>query len=723
MKSHRYEANGMLKKPPRHEDGILRREAITRMEEGVSSGTAPHLPCKTMAFRRFFPCKGLKRMIMGPTHSGTGDSLPIGFLLHSSVILMLGFSLALVAGPSPKPARPGLSVGSIGGITVLENGRRKPLDTYARNKLLQFSGKRCLHDLSALEWFSRVLFDPVRGDYDPVFLINNPDIAATLGLSPKSKRRYSFAELSRAAESIERHHERALKTESKNRSVFDKEIIRLYSNVYEYRTLAATFSFLDENRDFHPALSDSISGFPAILSDRNRAPSFFDLLGQSGFLTKRMMEIQKSHTDSLSAADRAVVSLAQRMFEVHKEVGNPPPHLIPVSGNDGEKWYSPWGHIGSFRSESVKSPAIQALCKLREAYKTRNQKALDDAVGSFNTAVRAVKLDHPIPDTSPELLYNRLNVFPAAKILLGISAVLAFISLFSNRRFFFLSGTAGTIGAWIFSTIGIILRIMIMHHPPVTNLYEMFIFVGWTTVTLGMVLVFAGIRTTGLLTASFAGFILFHTSGRYAADGDTLGMLAAILDSGFWLTTHIITIALGYAGCLGAGFIGHIYLVQRVFFPQNKSGLKDSARTIYGVFAFGLLFTVIGTITGGMWADQAWGRFWGWDPKENGALLIILWSMIIFHMRPAHLIGDFGMAIGSVIGAILVMCAWIGVNLLGTGLHSYGFTASGAKVLFGYAIFEVLFLVVFGTMSRIRTVKIGKVLPGKAVVPDRKVKR
>ncbi|MBP6343524.1 MAG: cytochrome c biogenesis protein CcsA, partial [Candidatus Omnitrophica bacterium] len=101
-----------------------------------------------------------------------------------------------------------------------------------------------------------------------------------------------------------------------------------------------------------------------------------------------------------------------------------------------------------------------------------------------------------------------------------------------------------------------------------------------------------------------------------------------------------------------------------------------------------------GTNLGGIWADQSWGRFWGWDPKENGALMIVLWTAMLFHMRIAHWIGPVGLAVGAVLGTIVVVWAWFGVNLLSIGLHSYGFTSGIATTIAVYIAFEVVFLAV-----------------------------
>jgi ABC-type transport system involved in cytochrome c biogenesis permease subunit len=233
-------------------------------------------------------------------------------------------------------------------------------------------------------------------------------------------------------------------------------------------------------------------------------------------------------------------------------------------------------------------------------------------------------------------------------------------------------------------------------HPPVTNLYETFVFVAWAAAILGLVLEALQKKGVGFIIASICGFFMLHIAGRYAADGDTMGMLSAVLNNTFWLSSHIVTIALGYAGIVAAGIAGHVYCIQEMVQVRDPEKRSSTARTVYGILAFGLTFTVIGTILGGLWADQSWGRFWGWDPKENGALLIILWCSILFHARADGMIRARGFAMGSIVGIIFVMFAWLGVNMLGVGLHSYGFTSRGARILFGVIGFEVLFLVFVG---------------------------
>jgi cytochrome c biogenesis factor len=93
----------------------------------------------------------------------------------------------------------------------------------------------------------------------------------------------------------------------------------------------------------------------------------------------------------------------------------------------------------------------------------------------------------------------------------------------------------------------------------------------------------------------------------------------------------------------------------------------------YGVICFATLFSFVGTVLGGIWADQSWGRFWGWDPKENGALLIVLWNAAYLHVRWGGLLKDRGLMSMAIFGNVITAWSWFGTNMLGIGLHSYGF--------------------------------------------------
>jgi len=151
----------------------------------------------------------------------------------------------------------------------------------------------------------------------------------------------------------------------------------------------------------------------------------------------------------------------------------------------------------------------------------------------------------------------------------------------------------------------------------------------------------------------------------------------------------VLTITLGYAAFTLAMGIGHLNLGLYFFRPGEAVLFKNLSLFLYRALQVGTLFLAVGTLLGGVWASYSWGRFWGWDPKETWALIATLGYLAILHARMTGWIKDFGMAVGSLLGYLLVLMAWYGVNfVLGTGLHSYGFGSGGYWYVGGFVAFE-----------------------------------
>jgi len=128
--------------------------------------------------------------------------------------------------------------------------------------------------------------------------------------------------------------------------------------------------------------------------------------------------------------------------------------------------------------------------------------------------------------------------------------------------------------------------------------------------------------------------------------------------------------------------------------------LRRDTQSIHKIGLVALLLTSVGTVLGGIWADQSWGRFWGWDPKENGALLIVLWLIWIQHGRQSGHIRPLAYVAGMAALNIIVALAWFGVNLLGVGLHSYGFTSGIASGLALFCIAETMIILLLWFLIR-----------------------
>jgi ABC-type transport system involved in cytochrome c biogenesis permease subunit len=227
------------------------------------------------------------------------------------------------------------------------------------------------------------------------------------------------------------------------------------------------------------------------------------------------------------------------------------------------------------------------------------------------------------------------------------------------------------------------------------------VFVGFASVLLGLVL--EGIYRGGFgnLIVGVTGFSTLWIAHFLAARGDTFVVLQAVLDTQFWLATHVVCITLGYATTYTAGMLG----VAGVIFPLVSAKFtaqtaKELSRMLYGMLCFSIFFSFVGTVLGGLWADDSWGRFWGWDPKENGALMIVLWNALVLHARWGGMVGDRGLAVLAVAGNIFVSWSGFGVNELGIGLHSYGGSGKGGRIALAAFIGSQLLIMSLALLPR-----------------------
>jgi ABC-type transport system involved in cytochrome c biogenesis permease subunit len=234
----------------------------------------------------------------------------------------------------------------------------------------------------------------------------------------------------------------------------------------------------------------------------------------------------------------------------------------------------------------------------------------------------------------------------------------------------------------------ITLRCLIRGRPPVSTLYETLLFVTAVGALLALASELFTRQRIALSAAAVLGMIgLYFASGYETLDKrDTMPQLVAVLDTNFWLATHVTAITIGYSAGVLAALLASIYLIAKVvgFRSKEPAFFHGLGKIVYGVLCFGLIFSTVGTILGGIWANESWGRFWGWDPKENGALLICLSQLVMLHARMAGLLREFGLCMAAAFGGTVIGFSWFGVNLLGVGLHSYGFTSGIHTVLWTY---------------------------------------
>jgi ABC-type transport system involved in cytochrome c biogenesis permease subunit len=247
---------------------------------------------------------------------------------------------------------------------------------------------------------------------------------------------------------------------------------------------------------------------------------------------------------------------------------------------------------------------------------------------------------------------------------------------------------------FVLHTLALIGRIYISGRPPVTNLYSAAVFIGWGCVLLALVFEWIYRLGLGTIVAAVVGFLTLLVAHFLSLDGDTFIVLQAVLDTQFWLATHVVCIALGNSTTYVAGMFGIMYVILgRIFGVLDSEARKQLTRMTYGTLCFAIFFSFVGTVLGGLWADDSWGGFWGWDPKENGALMIVLYNALVLHARWGGMVKERGLALLVIGGNIVTTWSLFGVNAFGVGLHAYGGSdRSTAMWLLMFAASQVAFI-------------------------------
>jgi cytochrome c-type biogenesis protein CcsB len=621
------------------------------------------------------------------------------------------FASEIIAVMMPKNDRE-FHVREFGRLPTLLNGRIQPFDSVARNSLLQIRstgdcpleivpGWKFWHHpkkLKSTEWLLEVMTRPEDADTRSIFLIHHAELIGDLKLQDKGVensglRYYTFDELKPVAQEIVKQVGPILEREEKKqstleqRTVFEKQLMKLYNAVTLYQRLKCTLQ---------PEGADNWSRELADFQKNIAAARTAQLAGQKG------ENLDQELLQRINRPYQEIEQMARFGYAL----------IIPPSDPDAsrDKWQNAGNSILEFaRADQFPAPIVD-FAAMATAYRNRDANAFNQALDDYN-AWLAPKFAKEVKKGRAEFYYNSVNAFLHATIMYIFALLLAGVALLTltiaptvsetlRRSAFYVIILAGLV-----HTFALVFRMVLEGRPPVTNLYSSAIFIGWGAMILGLILERIYRLGIGNIVASFAGFVTLLIAHNLALGGDTMEMLRAVLDTNFWLATHVVVVTLGYASTFVAGLLAIIYILTGVFTPILREKLrprevagaptkariastgsqieigKALSKMVYGIVCFATLFSFTGTVLGGIWADQSWGRFWGWDPKENGALLIVLWNAIILHARWGGLVRDRGIMNLAVFGNIVTSFSWFGVNMLGIGLHSYGFMDAAFKWL------------------------------------------
>ena len=305
-----------------------------------------------------------------------------------------------------------------------------------------------------------------------------------------------------------------------------------------------------------------------------------------------------------------------------------------------------------------------------------------------------------------EILYNKYDIFKKLfswYLYVGtLFFVFLIIQIFYNKRFIRVLNTFFTGGiVFLFGlhTAGLIARWFISGHAPWSDAYESMIYVAWATMLFG--LLFGRKSKLTIAATSFVTAMILMIAHWNWMD-PAIANLQPVLDS-YWLMIHVAVIVGSYGPFALSMIIGIVSLVlMRLTTAKNQEKLKRNVKELTIVnelsLTVGLIMLTIGNFLGGMWANESWGRYWGWDPKETWALISIMVYAFVLHMRLIPgMRGRWLFNLMSVVAFASILMTYFGVNFYLSGLHSY---ASGDKVITpDFVYYSIGFISLLGLIS------------------------
>ena len=639
--------------------------------------------------------------------------------------------------PSTSPDLP--DIHAFGQLPVVFEGRVKPFDTLARNSLRVISGRNTYRDehgkpQPAIRWLLDEISQSADSGEHKVFRIESLDVLAVLGLERRKGFRFSYSEFEehvhpRPGKTSEYRKQlaKAMETPPEQMTQYQRKLRELHNRLQHYLSLRAAHTLLEPGTDVSleriswilrlRSLTNEGANLPLAVPSaerqwqtlaleslrawsrvaaaewkvdspgalatelvrrfgESRDPTFEDIVeeraldtiviqaqrqGLPGTPAELRMTI-RTQMAQLSDSERERLIGRIRQQELDQLAQKVAAVMVPIVGPQGLSTETPVG--------------FQRLLTILAAWETGES-------STFNLEVK--QLSESYDSTAPkdyqgwksrfEHHFNNFEPFYLSIIFYTLVFLLVALSWLIKPEWFNRAALWLVYLTFALHTYGLVSRIIISGRPPVTNLYSSAVFIGWAAVLAGIIIERVYRMGIGNVIASAAGFATLLIAQNLAGDGDTFTVLVAVLDTQFWLATHVVCITEGYTSTYVAGLLGMVYIMRGVCTPSFSDSFgKNLARAIYGTTCTAMFFSFVGTVLGGLWADDSWGRFWGWDPKENGALIIVLWNALVLHARWDGMIKDRGLAVLAVLGNITVSWSWFGVNELGVGLHSYGFT-------------------------------------------------
>jgi cytochrome c-type biogenesis protein CcsB len=347
--------------------------------------------------------------------------------------------------------------------------------------------------------------------------------------------------------------------------------------------------------------------------------------------------------------------------------------------------------------DAVTAATLQGVWQeMISSWNSRNESGFNSYVLQLRDQLQAIECGYypSTVDLDREILYNHFRPFRKAIVVYLLLGMTGLLGLFFRNRVLHWFNNLLLLAGVLLHSWGLYFITVIAGRAPMSNLYESLLFIIWGFVLIAFLFNLKYREQYVFVLAGLIGFIAMVLAHHTGVD-ITINPLVPVLRSS-WLVFHVTIILISYSAFALTMGLGHIWLLSNRFFP----GANDSRRRVYDftyrVLQLGIVTLTVGIILGAMWANESWGRYWGWDPKETWSLITLLIYLGVVHARARGWVRQRGMAILNIVSFASVIMTYYGVNYFLSGLHSYanGNAASIPALLLVYIGFEILFLLV-----------------------------
>lgn len=605
-------------------------------------------------------------------------------------------------------------------------GRIEPISTYASDVFRKISKKTSYKGESALEVFTSMSVNPSHWQNEPIIKVAHEGLAKELG----SVNDYvSFSQLVdlkhggtyKLAEKVNTIYQK----DPSQRNQYEKELINvderlnILNSIFNGNLLTIFPVAGHDSEKWTAVINFSSKASPELTMDNLSAGAVCPQSGKTGKTDKPAESNNMSQPMPGSSGDKCpVTGKTGKAGKIDESMGSSMSTDSTVPSPIDNMNSAPAGMMGSMAT-TMTSAGVNEPEKMLSAYLSTVQEGYEtDNWSNANSALLCLKNYQllnggmQLPSKTKvkmEVMYNNLSIFLTLAILYAlIGIILIVLHLFNILKFNakidkLLDKSIYPLGLmFVIYTAGLALRWYISGHAPWSNGYEAMIFVGWGTALSG--LVFAQRSPITLAITSLLAAIALSVAGMSWMNPEITNLVPVL--KSYWLVIHVAVITSSYGFFAMAALLAMFNLCLMIL-RNKKNALKlneniqEFSYIIELALTIGLFMLTVGTFLGGVWANESWGRYWGWDSKETWALVSVLLYSAILHLRKIPKTNNlliFNTV--SVLGFSSVIMTFLGVNYYLSGMHSYGQGSPPAIPVIAYIIiFSILSLILLAFYS------------------------